>query len=136
MPSFSKRSRDRLCGVHPDLQTLMNQVVQDFDITVICGLRTQEEQQALYEKGRKTPGQIVTYKDGVERRSKHQDGLAVDVGPWPLNWHDTERFTAMGWYIKGVANALKECGRIDNDIEWGGDWQFKDLPHFQIKSKG
>ena len=133
MPTFSQKSQDRLVAVHPDLQTLMNYVVQDFDITVISGLRTQEEQQALYEKGRKYPGKIVTYKDGVERRSKHQSGNAVDVGPWPLNWNQIARFREMGYYIKGVANTLKKCGEIKNDIEWGGDWDFKDYPHFQIK---
>jgi len=134
MPSFSQRSRDRLCGVHPDLQTVMNYVVKDFDITIISGIRTQEEQQALYAKGRTAPGGIVTYKDGVERRSKHQEGNAVDIGPYPLDWKDIDRFKEMGWYVLGVANMLYRYGAIDSEIEWGGKWKWVDLPHFQIKT--
>ena len=135
MPTFSKRSRERLSTVHPDLQMVMSYVVKDFDITIICGIRTEEEQAKLYAKGRETPGKIVTYCDGRERRSKHQSGNAVDVGPWPLNWNREEDFIKMGWYIKGVANMLRRYGAIENEIEWGGDWNFKDLPHFQIKAK-
>ena len=133
MAEFSERSLKRLCGVHPDLQTVMNYVVKDFDITVISGIRTEEEQKALYAKGRTKPGNIVTYMDGVERRSKHQTGNAIDVAPWPLDWKSIDRFKEMGWYIKGVARMLKEYGAIDSDIKWGGDWRkFSDYPHFEL----
>lgn len=132
MPEFSKKSLERLSGVHPDLQTIMHYVVKDFDIKVISGLRTQEEQQALYAQGRSAPGDIVTHLDGLTRRSKHQTGLAVDVAPYPIDWEDHERFRNMGWYILGVARMLKQYGAVDHDIKWGGTWQWKDYPHFEI----
>ena len=132
MPTFSQRSLDRLKNVHPDLQTLMHHVIEDFDITVLCGLRTQEEQSELYAKGRWKPGKIVTFKDGIERRSKHQDGMAVDVAPYPIDWDDTERFNKMGLFILETARKLKQDGLIDHDVAWGGTWRFKDYPHFEI----
>ena len=133
MPKFSKRSLDNLEGVHQDLQTIFLEVVKHYDCTVICGLRTEEEQKALHAKGRTESGEIVTYKDGVNSKSKHQLGLAVDVIPYPINWGDIRGFRQFGWFVKGVAVTLKRYGQIENDINWGGDWKrFIDLPHYQI----
>ena len=133
MPSFSDRSKNRLCGVHPDLQTLFHEVVEHFDCTVISGIRTEEEQKALYAKGRTKPGNIVTYKDGVKKKSKHQTGNAVDIVPYPIQWGNIERFRQFGWFVLGVAATLKRYGQIDSDVKWGGNWKrFKDYPHFEL----
>jgi len=132
MPKFSDRSLENLSHVHQDLQALFNEVIKDYDCTVICGMRTQEEQKELYAQGRYKPGNIVTYKDGIERRSKHQVGLAVDVVPYPIDWKDEERFREFGWFVIGVAKTLKRYGQIEKDIKWGGQWKFKDYPHFEI----
>ena len=132
MPEFSDRSLRRLSTVHPDLQILFQEVVKHFDCTVVSGLRTLEEQQALYAKGR-PEGNIVTYADGVERRSNHQSGNAVDVVPYPSGYSDAKKIRDFGWYVLGVAQMLKSYGAIDNDIKWGGKWKrFKDYPHFEI----
>jgi len=141
MPSFGSRSRERLEGCHDNLRLLMNEVVKGFDCTILSGFRTVEEQQELYARGRTKPGPIVTSKDGVNRRSKHQgdDGnppsLAVDVAPWPIDWGDTERFVLLAGYILGTAR------RMGIAVRWGGDWdrdtevedeRFRDLPHFEL----
>jgi len=133
MPSFSNRSLLKLATVHPDLQTLFHEVIKEYDCTVIYGVRSLGEQQGLYAQGRTIDGNIVTNCDGVEKRSKHQDGYAVDVVPWPVDWKDFNRIRTFGWYVKGIAQMLKRCGKIDNDIRWGGDWhRFVDYPHFEI----
>jgi peptidoglycan L-alanyl-D-glutamate endopeptidase CwlK len=132
MATFSDTSLKRLRGVHADLQTLFNQVVIHFDCSVISGVRTAEEQQDLYAKGRTEDGQIVTYKDGVIKKSKHQLGLAVDVVPYPTLYKDEEIMEEFGKYVIDVATELKNKGLIDNEITWGGTWRFRDLPHFQI----
>jgi len=134
MAEFSARSLEKLESVHQDLQTVFKEVVRHFDCTVVSGMRTQEEQQALYAKGRTVDGVIITYKDGIERRSRHQDGLAVDVVPYPTMYTDEYKMIHFGWFVKGVAATLKRYGQIENDIDWGGDWDWKDLPHFQIKT--
>lgn len=132
MPQFSESSLKKLGAVHQDLQMLFSEVIKSFDCTVISGIRTQEEQQRLYAQGRSEPGNIITHMDGVLKRSKHQGGLAVDIVPYPIDWNDHERFRQFGWYVKGIAKTLKRYGAIENDIKWGGDWKWKDLPHWQI----
>ena len=129
---FSTKSLSNLQGVHPDLQTLFHEVVKHFDCSVISGLRTDEEQQELYAKGRTEGGDIVTYKDGIVNKSKHQLGLAVDVVPYPSLYTDEGIMREFGWYVKETAKEMKRRGLIDADITWGGDWRFKDLPHFEI----
>lgn len=42
------------------------------------GFRTLARQKELYAQGRTKPGPIVTEKDGVNRPSNHQSGLAID----------------------------------------------------------
>ena len=132
MPAFSERSLNNLAGVHPDLQTIFHKVIEDFDCTIIEGLRTQERQQELYARGRWEPGEIVTHLDGVKRRSRHQDGMAVDAVPWPLDWEDEERFQKLGWFVLNTATDLKLAGKIDHEITWGGLWRWKDYPHFEL----
>lgn len=122
---------ERLQQVHPDLQTLFNEVILHRDCSIVSGLRTQEEQQALYAKGRDGNGEIVTHKDGIDKRSKHQDGLAVDVVPWPEKW-DEVALRDFGQYVKGIATMMKKYGGIDEDIEWGFDLWGWDKPHWQI----
>lgn len=134
MAKFSKISLERLRTVHADLETLFKKVVEDFDCSVISGFRTTEEQQGLYAKGRTEPGNIITYKDGVNKRSKHQEGLAVDVVPYPSLYSDEDKLIEFGGYVLGVAKMLKEEGKINSKIEWGGHWKWKDRPHFQIRS--
>lgn len=137
MPSFGAASRTRLATAHPDLQRLFNEVIKDFDCTVIFGHRTPEEQQALYAQGRTKPGRIVTYKDGVTKLSKHNEypALAVDVTPYPIVWADTNRM----YYFAGVVMATAR--RLGLRVRWGGDWdndtltsdeRFVDLPHFEL----
>jgi len=137
MPTFSKASREKLMGVHPDLRTIFTEVIKHRDCTVVSGLRTQEEQQALYAKGRTQPGNIVTHKDGIERRSRHQDGMAVDVVPYfaeepHIRWDDIEAFKNFGSFVKGVAAILQDCGVIAHRLEWGGEWNWKDYPHYEL----
>ena len=132
MAEFGTKSKERLATVHPDLQTLFQTVVTHRDCAIISGIRTKKEQQALYAKGRTEPGDIVTYKDGVTSKSRHQTGTAVDVCPYPEMW-DAEALRDFGNFVKGVAIMLKAYGAIDADVEWGGEWtMFIDRPHWQI----
>ena len=147
MPKFSKSSLSKLRTTHIDLQTLFQVVVKYFDCTITYGIRSTEEQQRLYAKGRTVPGQIVTYKDGVIKKSKHQEGLAVDVAVYYKNpphyrWDDKEGMYHFAGQVLGIAAILKEQGLIDSDIRWGGNWDgddelhdqtFYDLIHFEIK---
>jgi peptidoglycan LD-endopeptidase CwlK len=135
MYSFSKRSRDNLNTCHEDLQTLFNEVIKHRDCTIVSGHRSVEEQFELYRQGRDLPGKIVTYRDGYQRMSNHNylPSRAVDVVPYPSLYSDEQEIIEFGNFVMGVAVALKECGEISNDVDWGGEWRWIDLPHYEIK---
>lgn len=126
MPEFSTKSKERLATCHKDLQTLFNDVIKEFDCSIVCGYRGQKEQDSAFAKGAsklKWP------------RSKHNinPAEAVDVMPYPIDWKDIEKVKLFGAFVKSKARELKKAGKLENRIEWGGDWQaFKDYPHYEI----
>lgn len=99
-------------------------------------LRTFKEQNELYAQGRNgKKGPIVTNAKGGQ--SYHNYGLAVDIvllkdtdgnGSYETaSWE-----TAKDFDFDQVADWM-EIVKIFKSYgwEWGGDWRFKDLPHFQ-----
>ncbi|NDV58057.1 M15 family metallopeptidase [Bacteroides sp. 519] len=135
--NFSKRSIKNLEGVHPDLVTVMHQAIKEtpIDFTIVEGVRTVKRQKQLYAQGRTMPGMIVTYVDGVKKKSNHQlkaDGYsyAVDIYPYingKVEVCATRELELIAWHINKVA------GELGIPIEWGGNWTFKDYPHFELK---
>lgn len=118
--ALSAKSLGRLEGVHPGLQEVVKLAIRmtDVDFAVLEGLRTQERQKLLFEKGA-----------SKTMRSRHLTGHAVDLGAvvdgqvrwdWPL-------YYKLADVVKGAALQLKV------PIEWGGDWtSLKDGPHWQL----
>jgi peptidoglycan L-alanyl-D-glutamate endopeptidase CwlK len=92
-------------------------------------LRTFEEQNALYAQGRSRPGKIVTNARGGQ--SYHNYGVAIDIcliiDGKEASW-DT-----LGDYDGDHVSDWQEIVRIFKMYGWeyGGDWKFKDYPHFQ-----
>ena len=132
MPRFSKASESRLETCHPDLRRLFREVVKHFDCSILEGVRTEDRQQELFAQGRTEPGNIVTYCDGITRKSNHQaksDGWswAVDAAPYPIDWKDINRFHRFAGFVEAIAYNL------GMPIKWGGDFKkFKDLPHWEL----
>lgn len=120
---LSKKSLDRLSGVHHDLVEVVKRAIEitEVDFTVLEGVRSKARQEQLVKAGA-----------SQTMRSRHLTGHAVDLGAyvggqvrwdWPL-------------YYK-IADAVKKAAaELNVPIEWGGDWKtFKDGPHFQLPSK-
>jgi len=110
---LGKRRLSRLEGVNDDLVTVVKYAIgvtkQDF--SVICGLRTIDEQRALVAKGA-----------SQTMKSKHIDGNAVDLmaycdgGRWELNLYDE------------IADAMKEGAEAAGvKLRWGAAWTVDDL---------
>jgi len=89
------------------------------DLHVVQALRTIDEQNALYAKGRTAPGAVVTNAKGGS--SYHNYGLAFDVAPFvngKLNYN-------IDW------NPVAAIGK-KHGFKWGGDFKsIKDKPHFE-----
>jgi len=144
---LSKSSLSRLEGVQPLLVVCIKKAIQhsacpyDFGIPPYGGLRTVEEQQGLYAKGRTdftTHNKPVTYVDGVTKKSNHQvkeDGYghAFDIYIYD---HETKRASWSIDKLTAVAEHLIKIAALNGIIlTWGGSWtRFKDYPHFEIQS--
>jgi len=112
--SLSQRSLERLGGVDPSLVEVAQLAITKtkIDFGVICGLRTMEEQQALYDSG---ASQTMA--------SKHLEGRAIDVmayvgsrGSWEINLYDD------------IADAFKDAAtELDVGIRWGAAWHIPDI---------
>lgn len=124
--AVDKRSAKNIATLHPQVAFLAERLIrqataQGIDARVICGLRTNAEQDALFAQGRTKPGRIVTHSRGGT--SWHNYGAAFDIGIF----HGSE-------YL-GESPLYKEVGKIGKGfgLEWGGDWKFLDEPHFQLR---
>ena len=120
---FSKRSIERMQGVHPDLVKVVKLAITltEVDFGVTEGLRTVAKQREYFDKGA-----------SKTMNSRHLTGHAIDLvayigaevrWDWPL-------------YHK-IADAMKQAAKdLGVAIVWGGDWtSFKDGPHFELDRK-
>jgi peptidoglycan LD-endopeptidase CwlK len=127
-------SEARLMNVHPMLAATIKKLAvllgqEGITIRVTQGLRSWEEQAALYAKGRTDhtpPDEIVT--NAPAGSSWHNYGLAVDVVPmiemgpdWNVNHPVWRRIVAVGTTL---------------GLESGSVWRtFPDWPHFQLTGR-
>ena len=120
---LSKRSLDRMVGVHPQLVAVVKRAIEitEVDFVVLEGLRTRERQVELVAKGA-----------SKTMNSRHITGHAVDIGAWVAG---TVRWDWPLYYK--LADAMKQAAKeLSVDMEWGGDWRtFKDGPHYQLSRK-
>lgn len=130
---LSKTSLSRLIGVDETLVNVVKRAIEisEIDFMVIEGLRTIGRQRELYAQGRDTDGKIVTWT----MKSKHIEGKAVDLAPYPLDWDDLDKFDKIR---KAMMQAAQEQGV---NLRWGADWDQDgkyrekgeyDSPHFEI----
>jgi len=117
MFKLSERSLSKLQGVDERLVLTVHLAIQrtKIDFGVICGLRSVEEQKALYQKGA-----------SKTMASKHLDGKAVDLmayidgrGSWELNLYDD-----IG---DAMISAAKEA---DVPLRWGCAWHIRDCREY------
>ena len=132
MPSFSNLSEQRLSTCDPRLQAIFREVIKEYDCSILCGHRGQDEQDEAFSTGRST-------KKWPDSKHNSQPSIAVDAAPYfigiKIDWKDTAAFARFAGYVERVAH---EQGV---KIRWGGDWNqnrrtadetFIDMPHFEL----
>lgn len=124
--------RDEVYSIYVDIH---NELSGKAQCRFTHTLRTFAEQRELYAQGRTKAGKIVT--KAREGFSYHNYGLAIDI-VLLLDRDGDGKFTEVSWDTRGdfdgdgkrdwieVVQIFKEYG-----WEWGGDWKFIDMPHFQ-----
>jgi peptidoglycan L-alanyl-D-glutamate endopeptidase CwlK len=121
------RSEKTIATLLPEAQPIARALVQKaatngITIKVLSGLRTYEEQDALYAKGRTAPGPRVT--NARAGYSNHNFGIAFDIGVFEGTkyFDDSPKYKAVG--VLGM----------DLGLEWGGNWKtIVDQPHYQLR---
>ena len=120
MPSFSKKSRERLNTCHPKLREICEELIKHKDFVVICGHRGEAEQNDCFDRG-------VSKLRFPKSKHNQLPSLAVDLAPYPINWNDIESFKELSKAFKIIA---AEKGI---DVSSGADWKsFVDYPHYEL----
>lgn len=120
---LSKRSQERLSGVHVDLQQVVRSaiLITEVDFAVLEGKRSLAKQKQLFQIGA-----------SQTMNSRHLTGHAVDLGAWvggEIRW-DWPLYHQIAKAMNTAAFEHKIA------IEWGGNWEeFPDGPHFQLSWK-
>ena len=137
MPRFGTVSGERLVTCHPDLIVLCEEVVTHFDISILCGWRSDNEQGNLFIEGR-SKLRAGASRHNAKTPEGRPESRAVDSIPYPFtpeDWQDTRRFFVMWGHFHRVS-----C-ELGIPIRWGGDWDrdgsfrdqtFNDLPHIEL----
>ena len=159
MYRFSSKSSAKLEQANEDHQRLWPEVIKwtPIDFGISFTYRDPDEQFELYKKGRKLVNgvwliedrkQIVTFKDGYKKQSKHNfnPSKAVDVYAYingKASW-DPMHLAAIGGVVMSVAAQLYKEKEMKHRLRWGFNWDmdgvlvnmdkdesFVDLPHFE-----
>lgn len=118
---------ERLKQCCSELQTIIKEVLQYRDITILCGYRSNAEQEEMYQKK-------VSKAHGGQSAHNYKPSFAIDVIPYPIpmkngEWDsNSEEWDKLHDLIFDIAN--------ENNIEltWGGDWKsIVDKPHYELK---
>lgn len=145
MAKFGAASKQNLEGVHPGLVKACEVVIQDFDFSVLDGVRTIEEQRKNLAKG--------VSKTMDSKHLPQDDGLshAVDAMPYPVEWSKVESGLAAikkvdgameilrAYYLQGMIRgaALALGFKVRQGVDWNSndqfnDQSFTDIPHTEI----
>jgi len=134
MPTYSKRSLDRLKECHHDLQVIFNYVIKEWDNTIVTGHRGEAEQQYKYD-------QLLSTVEWPDSKHNSTPSMATDSVPYPSLYKSRDNMIAYGGFVMGVAAMLKSYGAIEHDLRWGHDWNlnddlednhFDDSGHFEL----
>lgn len=127
MYRYSKTSQKRLDSCHPELRRLFESLIEDYDVSIICGHRTKEEQDSAVSSGNSK----TKYPN-----SKHNSfpSLGIDAALYPINWNDHGRHYMFVGIVRERAKKLGipiRCG-ADWDSDFStNDQTFNDLVHFE-----
>ena len=124
MNRASKRTRDNLVGVDSRLILLVGYTlaISEIDFFFYVGLRSEARQKKLYGQGK-------SRCDGIIKKSKHQEGKAIDI--YYVGWKNTDDEDDKRWdkLIESFRKAGKMLGlKLDFGYDWG--W---DKPHIELK---
>ncbi len=138
MPKYGRRSTARLDTCDPLLQMVFNEVIKEFDCSIIEGERSEERQNKYFDEGkskvRYPKGKHnVTYFEKIAGKKSQ----AIDAAPY-INGaicYEVRQCYYFAGYVKAKAEELAIDIRLgadwssDNDVN---DQTFRDIIHFEL----
>jgi len=124
---LGKNSINNLAGVDGRLIAIADLAIEltniDFGVPSTGGLRTESDQAKLFADG-------VSKADGVNNKSYHQSGKAMDVYAYVDGKASWDKL-----HLAVIASAmLQASAQLGYKLKWGGLWKsWQDYPHFEIK---
>jgi len=124
---LGKNSINNLAGVDGRLIAIADLAIEltniDFGVPSTGGLRTEEDQAKLFADG-------VSKADGVNNKSYHQSGKAMDVYAYVDGKASWDKL-----HLAVIASAmLQASAQLGYKLKWGGLWKsWQDYPHFELK---
>jgi peptidoglycan LD-endopeptidase CwlK len=124
---LGKNSINNLAGVDGRLIAIADLAIEltniDFGVPSTGGLRTEADQAKLFADG-------VSKADGVNNKSYHQSGKAIDVYAYVDGKASWDKL-----HLAVIASAmLQASAQLGYKLKWGGLWKsWQDYPHFEIK---
>lgn len=133
MPNLSNASLARLQTCDPRIQMVLKEAIKYVDFVVLCGERSQAEQEQAYAAGKSTKRWPESKHN---RRPEDVDGVrAVDIAPYPIDWNNVERFRFVSAFILGLAAGMgvKMRAGVDWNMNFDPkDEKFIDGPHLEL----
>ena len=123
MNKASNRTRENLKGVNHKLIAVVGYAlaISEVDFWVNEGLRTTEKQQEYFKTG-------ASQLDGINKKSNHQLGRAVDI--YYVGWKNTDSSNDPRW--KKLRDTFELAGKqLGIKLEFGYDWGW-DKPHIEL----
>ncbi len=124
---LGKNSINNLAGVDGRLIAIADLAIEltniDFGVPSTGGLRTEADQAKLFADG-------VSKADGVNNKSYHQSGKAMDVYAYVDGKASWDKL-----HLALVAAAmLQASAQLGYELKWGGLWKsWQDMPHFELR---
>ena len=129
MPRFGRHSLQVRATLDPRLQRLFDEVIKDFDCTLLEGFRNAKRQHELFLTGK-------SMKDWPESKHNKKPSKGIDAVPYPVDWNDRDRMYYFAGWVMGTAK------KMGIPLRWGGDFDedmevrdsiFNDLGHFELR---
>ena len=129
MYRFSNVSKKRLMTCHPKIILLFSYALATscVDFTIASGYRGKDEQEKYVRLGTSP----LHYPNSKHNKSP---SLAIDVYPYKNKRMCNGDQPIDKYWIKYLSEHIKKCAiHLGIDIDWGGDWNKPDLPHWELK---
>ena len=134
MPAFGSASLRQMHTLDSRLKSILNEAIEIYDFTIICGHRNQADQDAAFNSGKSK----VKFPNS---RHNSYPSKAVDIAPYykakpHIRWDRLYEFV----FLHGIlfAIAARHGIRIRSGINWDNDDElitdqgFDDFPHIEL----